>query len=142
MQLSYRGSHYNLDLSSAEMEDSGMKGVYRGKAFPITYPRHIPTQPSHELRYRGVAYRTTETGSIETIARRPVSAVPTAKLSAPSTYLSSNLSGQACRVQAPNLEKVHRLNIQQRLQHRIEVAKAKGDQVLLRMLEHEMQQAS
>jgi hypothetical protein len=138
MQLSYRGSHYDLDLSSADMVDSGMKGVYRGQTFPITYPRHIPTQPSHELRYRGAAYRTTATGSTEAILRRSVAAVPTRKLAASSTYLS----GQTCRVLTPDLEKMHRLNIQQRLQHRIEVARAKGDQALLHMLEREMQQAS
>lgn len=138
MQLFYRGSHYDLNLSSTDMVDSGAKGIYRGQAFPITYPRHIPTQPSYELKYRGAAYRTTATGNAEPILRRSVAAVPIAKLSAPSTYLS----GQTCRVQTPDLEKMHRLNIQQRLQHRIEVAKARGDQALLGLLESEMQQAS
>lgn len=137
MQLSYRGARYNLDPSSVDVVDSGMKGVYRGQAFPITYPRHIPSQPSHELRYRGAAYRTTVTGSTETILPRPISAVPTSKPSA-STYLW----GQACKVQTPNLEKMHRLHIQERLQHRIEVAKVRGDQTLLHLLEREMQQAS
>lgn len=139
MQLSYRGAHYNLDLTSTDMVDSGMKGVYRGQAFPITYPRHIPTQPSHALTYRGTAYRTTATGNTEAILR-PVAAVPVVKV-APPAYLTG-LSGQTCRLQTPDLEKMHRLNIQQRLQHRIEVAKAKGDQALLRLLEREMQQAS
>ncbi len=138
MQLSYRGSHYDLDAPFTEMVDSGMKGVYRGQAFPITYPRHIPVQPSHQLKYRGSAYRTTATGGTASVVRPPIAAVPAAKLSAPSTYLW----GQACKIQTPDLEKMHKLHIQQRLQHRIEVAKAKGDQTLLRLLEHEMQQAS
>jgi hypothetical protein len=138
MQLSYRGSHYDLDLASTDMVDSGVKGVYRGRTFPITYPRHIPVQPSHELMYRGSAYRTTATGKAESVTRTPVAAVPTAKLAAPSTYLW----GQACKVQTPTVEKMHKLHIQQRLQHRIEVARAKGDQALLGLLEREMQQAS
>jgi hypothetical protein len=34
----------------------------------------------------------------------------------------------------------HRANIQKRLQHRLEVAKANGDQNLVRVLEDEMKQ--
>lgn len=34
----------------------------------------------------------------------------------------------------------HRANIEKRLQHRLEVARAKGDQNLIRLLEAEMQQ--
>lgn len=34
----------------------------------------------------------------------------------------------------------HRANIQKRLQHRLEVARAKGDENLIRLLEAEMQQ--
>jgi hypothetical protein len=36
--------------------------------------------------------------------------------------------------------KVHRQNIERSLQHRIEVAKARGDQNLVNILEREMQQ--
>jgi hypothetical protein len=138
MQLSYRGSYYNLDLPSADMVDSGARGIYRGQTYSITYPRHIPAQPARELKYRGAAYRTTETGANDIILRRPVAAIPAAKLASASTYLW----GQTCKVQTPELEKMHRLSIQQRLQHRIEVARAKGDQALLHLLESEMQQAS
>jgi len=35
---------------------------------------------------------------------------------------------------------VHRANIQKRLEHRLEVARAKGDENLVRALEAEMQQ--
>ncbi len=35
---------------------------------------------------------------------------------------------------------IHRANIQKRLQHRLEVARANGDQELIRQLEAEMQQ--
>lgn len=35
---------------------------------------------------------------------------------------------------------VHRANIQKRLEHRLEVARAKGDENLIRLLEAEMQQ--
>lgn len=35
---------------------------------------------------------------------------------------------------------VHRANIQKRLEHRLEVARTKGDENLIRMLEQEMKQ--
>jgi hypothetical protein len=35
---------------------------------------------------------------------------------------------------------IHRANIQKRLQHRLEIAKANGDQELVEQLEAEMQQ--
>ncbi len=37
------------------------------------------------------------------------------------------------------LSEVHRTNLQKRLEHRIAVAKEKGDNTLVRMLEDEMQ---
>jgi hypothetical protein len=41
---------------------------------------------------------------------------------------------------ASKLSETHRANIQKRLEHRLEVAKAKGDEHLVRMLEAEMEQ--
>lgn len=35
---------------------------------------------------------------------------------------------------------IHRANIQRRLEHRLEVARAKGDEDLIRQLEQEMRQ--
>lgn len=44
------------------------------------------------------------------------------------------------RKEVSKLSQTHRANIQKRLEHRLEVARANGDQNLVRMLEAEMQQ--
>lgn len=127
MQLSYRGHSYTQDATSVDMVDSGLSGSYRGRAHTFTYPRHIPVaQPTYNLVYRGAAYHTTATGGVTPTAPQPM--VPAARVRVP-----RSLQGA--------YGNVHQLNIQRRLQQRIEAAKAKGDQNLLLLLEHEMQQA-
>lgn len=139
MQLSYRGRHYTHESTPVEMIESGLTGTYRGQSFPITYPRHIPVpQSSHELVYRGVAYRTSTTGSAVPVERkRPAVAVQTKPMVAPSCLIEK----RSRRVSLTSYETVHRSNIQRRLQQRIEAAKAHGDQRLLNLLERELQQA-
>lgn len=44
------------------------------------------------------------------------------------------------RKEVNQLSQTHRANIQKRLEHRLEVARAKGDENLVRMLEAEMRQ--
>lgn len=132
MRLSYRGHSYNQDVTSVDMVNSNMTGSYRGRTYPLTYPRHIPVaQPTHHLVYRGAAYQTTATGGYKPV-HAPNSAVEAVSISAvrPSRQMRTD-----------SYDNVHRLNIQRRLQQRIEAAKARGDQKLLRLLEHEMQQA-
>lgn len=150
MQLSYRGNHYTYEPASVDMVDSGVVGVYRGQTFPITYPRHIPVPQSvHTLTYRGASYRTTATGGIAPVTQ-PQEQKRSVAQSAPvqPTYIQrskpvsvpSNLRWSS-NVQSIEYDKVHRSNIQRRLQQRIEAAKARGDLKLLNLLEHEMQQA-
>lgn len=133
MRLSYRGTPYDVESVPLELIDSGMVGQYRGHQIHFNYARHIPVpQPVQMLSYRGAAYHTTATGSIEPIAtaRRQRSAV--------TAEPAWTIADRAAHI--AELERVHRLNIQRRLQHRIEVAKAKGDTLLLNQLEQEMRQ--
>lgn len=136
MQLSYRGVRYTRESTPVDMIDSGMVGTYRGQTFPITYPRHMPVQQAvHNLVYRGTAYRTTATGGTVAV-ERVVENVPV-RPAAPSGSVAP-----IRRIPSEAYETTHRSNIQRRLQQRIEAAKARGDQKLLSLLEHEMQQAS
>lgn len=131
MQLSYRGHSYSVDHPSVDMADSGIAGSYRGHAFPVTYPRHIPVaQPVRNLSYRGVRYQTTATGGVQSIVPQPAIPQPAVQ-----PTLMPRL------LQTSTYDNVHQLNIRQRLQQRIEAARAKGDQKLLSLLEREMQQA-
>jgi hypothetical protein len=133
MRLYYRGTGYDLepsifDVSTLEIPESSVTGYYRGHAFNLNYPKHIPVpQPERNLNYRGTAYRVLTTGQLETLAVAPVKRV---------TATRSPL-----RSSRQNLAEVHRKNIYLSLQHRLEVAQASGDRYLIQQLEQEMHQA-
>jgi hypothetical protein len=132
MQLSYRGAHYRYQPTPVDLVDSGVSARYRGQQYHLSYPRHIPIpQTVASLKYRGVAYQTTDTGS-RTIAPAVRSAVATGKA------VPLPLSTQVRRLLPAEAAKVHQETIRQRLQHRIEVAKARGDEQLLHQLEDEL----
>ena len=133
MRLTYRGSEYDYQPLPVTMVESDTVGIYRGQRFQFSTPRHVPVpQPALALNYRGVPYRLTETGKMEAvaIARKPRSASSVPLLAYGQT--SKGLAGESA--------KVHRLNLERRLQHRLQVAQAKGDQNLILQLEKEMQQ--
>jgi len=136
MKLSYRGISYDDNSTFAEMTESQTIGHYRGHAFNFAYPKHIPVpQPVLTLKYRGVAYRTTATGGVEALVPTQAidQAVPVAPVQVPSVL-------QSRPAKLSELARIHRENMRRSLQHRLEVAQARGDQRLLHQLEQEMQQ--
>lgn len=149
MKLSYRGASYDYNPPILDMGETGVVGKYRGQSYAFTYPRHVPVpQPAFELKYRGVAHRTK--GSA---VAAPVMAASTVEEVTP--RVETNMSGRAtnavvaARLGSANavrqsvlseVAKAHRNNIQRALQHRIQVAKARGDENLLNQLESELQQ--
>lgn len=143
MKLSYRGAHYDHQPTPVDMVDSGVSGQYRGQQLRFTYPRHVPVpQPVANLKYRGVAYQTTATGGANPLAQSSgtvAGAHPELSAGERPVSIDLPLAAQVRRLQASELARVHLENIRQRLQHRIEVAKAKGDTRLLHELEREMQ---
>ncbi len=133
MRLSYRGTSYDYDPIRVDQVESPIKRHYRGQPFNVSYPRHIPVpQPIQNLTYRGVAYRTTGTGGVEAV-------VPVAETAAaiPTINWSTRQARQALMKE---VGRIHRTNIERSLLHRLEVARAKGDQYLVGQLEREMQQ--
>jgi len=125
MRLYYRGTGYDLDPSTLEIPESSVTGYYRGHAFNLKYPKHIPvTQPGRNLNYRGTAYCVLATGELETLV------APALRVTATRSLHSSRQS----------LAEVHRNNIYRTLQHRLKVARASGDRYLIQQLEQEMQQ--
>ena len=129
MRLVYRGNRYEQETIPMEMAGSAVVGSYRGNHYEFSYPRHIPVpQPLQDLQYRGVSYRRTETGTL--LAGTPVR-------QARSQHSPAALRKQDQQMQ---LDQVHRLYLMRRLEHRLEVAQAKGDENLVHQLEQEMQQ--
>ncbi|NJN88639.1 MAG: DUF4278 domain-containing protein [Leptolyngbyaceae cyanobacterium SL_7_1] len=133
MKLRYRGIEYNYQPTTAEPVETSLVGHYRGQRFHFAYPRHIPIpQPLLNLMYRGIGYRTTETGAIET-------APQIAPLVAPKAATASKSPAQLRRVRLTEAAKAHHANIRRSLYHRLDVARQKGDETLIQQLERELE---
>ncbi len=118
MKLSYRGVAYEYEPPAIDMVEGEIGGKYRGQAWRVSYPRHIPVpQPALDLKYRGVAYSTYTKAQDCAIAQ------------------ASNP-----RQVSPELVETHLTHLRRRLEHRLQVAKTSGDQRLVRMLEAESKQ--
>jgi hypothetical protein len=139
MRLFYRGVGYDYEPVSIDKVETGQVSHYRGQSYVVPYPHHIPAcQPLVELTYRGVTYRTTATGTNETL-KSP--ATPRVEPVTNSTArLRQAIVGR--QVIMSEVTKTHRQNIQRLLQRRLDAARAKGDETLIHQLEQEMQSFS
>ena len=149
MKLAYRGIDYDYNPPVLEVTNSDTVGKYRGHAVQHTYVRHVPIpQPAERLTYRGVAYQTTRTGGIQQLdisskvrnGALAHQAGGTALAGLRSKLTGTSPAAQA-RIQLLKESSVqHKASIARSLQHRIDVAKAEGNTVLVQQLESEMSQ--
>jgi hypothetical protein len=131
MQFSYRGVKYEQDLPTVDMTEGEMGGMYRGEAWNYKYPRHIPVpQATPHLKYRGVSYCANPRATAEACYAAPTADRIDVKVAA--DYLKSPEFDQ-------QVEETHYQNICRRLEHRLQVAKKRGDRNLVKMLEAEQQ---
>jgi Domain of unknown function (DUF4278) len=138
MKLCYRGVDYDYNPPSLEVRDSELTGYYRGRPMKFSYVSHVPVpQPVANYTYRGVSYSTNAQGQIQssTVApdRQPV-------FQAGRTAAGSGLIAR--RHLLKEAAEAHRANIHQSIQHRIEVARAQGNDQLLKQLEEELHQVA
>ncbi|MFE4105167.1 arginine synthesis PII-interacting regulator PirA [Almyronema epifaneia] len=137
MKLCYRGVEYDYNPPALEVTESDIVCQYRGRPLTYSYVRHIPIpQPVATLNYRGVAYQTNAKGQVEAV-NTPAESI-FAKLSGFSQR--TNPMAQARRELLREAAQTHQENIRRSLMHRLEVARAKGNEVLVRQLEDEMHQ--
>ncbi|MBE9124837.1 MULTISPECIES: DUF4278 domain-containing protein [unclassified Coleofasciculus] len=135
MKLSYRGVSYERTPSTLDVNEGDIGGTYRGQGWRYHYVRHIPAPPPvHELKWRGVAYRTDKPAIAEPIpAPQPVDPGAANPVLVISNWRGKNLDETAV---------MHLRNIRQSLERRLQVAQAKGDEQLVRMLEKESEQTA
>lgn len=138
MKLCYRGVDYDYNPPSLEVRDSELTGCYRGRSMKFSYVSHVPVpQPVANYTYRGVSYSTNAQGQIQTSTvtadRQPV-------FQAGRVATGSGLTARRHLLQ--EAAEAHRANIQQSIQHRIEVARAQGNDQLLKQLEEELHQVA
>ncbi|NES94660.1 MAG: DUF4278 domain-containing protein [Desertifilum sp. SIO1I2] len=129
MKLSYRGTPYEHEPIALDMAEADRVAKYRGQEYRQRYPRHIPVpQAPLDLKYRGIAYSTYQTPEPEAVdiathLNRTFVNSPSEPLTRHKRFIEA--------------AQLHRANILKRLEHRIQVARSKGDVNLLQQLEVE-----
>jgi hypothetical protein len=137
MRLTYRGVEYDHNPPSLEMSESEILGQYRGRSHRFSYVRHIPyPQSVADLKYRGVPYHTNSSGQVEAVAAPVREVQPVAHKPA----RPANVMAEARRQLLREAAQAHRESIQRSLEHRLEVARAQGNESLIQQLEAEMHQ--
>jgi len=127
MKLTYRGANYEYDIPTVDMMEGEVAGKYRGQNWNYRYPKHIPVPRQAGAR----TYRS---------AQHMASREPKADEAAAAAGNTDAPRLAAVKSPAGEVAKVHRANICNILDRRKQVAKAKGDERLLRLLELEWQQ--
>ncbi len=130
MKLTYRGVDYEHHPLAVELIPGETGGKYRGASWRHYYPRHIPVpQPVAELKYRGIPYCVGDAIDVEAMIRRKQHNTTTTKATSP--------RGETVGKQLTN---THLAHIRRNLERRLQVAKEKGDQNLISLLEDEERQ--
>jgi hypothetical protein len=137
MKLCYRGVKYDYSPPSIEVRESELTGRYRGRDIHFSYVSHIPVpQPVATLTYRGVGYTTTTQGQV-------VSPIPQAEQRQSVFQGIKTVDHPVLKARRHLLIEAadaHRISIQRSLDHRLSVAKAQGNDRLVRQLEEELHQ--
>jgi hypothetical protein len=77
MQLTYRGVKYDYNPPKVEIKATDEVGKFRGVDIRFRTIKQAPVQqPTLDLVYRGVAYRTGETAATPEVVSTPVEAIP------------------------------------------------------------------
>jgi len=131
MKFSHRGANYDDALSMLEVTEREIGNMSRGQKREFTYVRHIPEPlPLRNRQFRSVTYCTAQpTASESTVAT-------------PRVITVSDRTSLTCKKREllDELMNSHLQNIQRSLEHRLQVARAKGDQKLVQLLEAESKQ--
>ena len=140
MKLTYRGIEYDYNPPELEVTLGNTATQYRGQQSQYKYVRHVPIpQPAERLSYRGVAYQTTRAGEVQGLGEHV--ATPKAWGNLGSKLTGDSSASRARRALLKESTVLHQQSIARSLEHRMEVAKQKGNQVLLEQLEYEMRQS-
>lgn len=138
MKLSYRGVSYDYDPPTLEVTEGEILGKYRGQIWRKHTGQNAPLQPIVELKYRGVSYYTDRFGGVNT-ALKPQPKVATSEVVPTAQPIQAVATPTAQRRSKQEWLQTHRNNLRQNLEHRLQVAKERGDQALVSQLENELQ---
>ncbi|MGB3652359.1 MAG: DUF4278 domain-containing protein [Rivularia sp. (in: cyanobacteria)] len=133
MKLIYRGIKYEYAPVAVEVTTEGVCGKYRGAEWKCHHSEYTSLSNAAELKYRGATYYSGNPEKVEELKQRK-------KLN--SIFAASKNLFASNQPHNDELAKIHLANLQRNLQRRLEVAKQKGDENLIRILEEEANQLS
>ncbi len=127
MELTYRGVSHHYDPDTVDIRLEQVAGQFRGQELNWRAVTSVALpDPSLNLKFRGVPVRTSQ---VEAISVKQVQPQLRSQVLHP---LQQNFIDQVAEL--------HRRNILLRLQQRLQAARDRGDENLIRMLEAEQQQ--
>lgn len=142
MRLCYRGVHYDSVPPTASVTEGEVLGNYRGLPWREHLVQEVSiAQPSFYLKYRGVPYWSHQAASAgQVVAPRTAQAMPVAMpaLGVETYGVTSRFPREKQRL--ADVAGVHQQTLRQILNHRLEIARQRGDQNLIHLLEAEQQQ--
>lgn len=132
MKFNDRAISYESYLPDLELTQCEVGGKYSGTSWRQKYPRHIrATEPKIDLKYREVGYSTGAAEDVEEMLK--------ATSIAPENN-QATLTKSSRQQVLEELHDIHLINIRRNLEHRLQVAREKGDAHLIRVLEAEFEQ--
>lgn len=147
MKLIYRGQTYNYESSQARGGNTGAPVrptqlspapytlIYRGLKTVVdpTAPAWAAALPAvYNLIYRGVTVQVNRDGQGQAIATTQPARTVATTANPGDTFAAASSNS--------NLGKVHQANLLNNLQHRLDVARERGDTALISLLESEQRQ--
>lgn len=131
MKLSDRGVHYEYNHPTLEVTEGEILGQHRGTGWRCQTLQEVPVVASTvPLKYGGVAYTPSSPAPVHPTDVAPAKAARS---------LQSVVIPETAPILA-EITRIHRTNLERNLERRLRIAKAQGNQVLIRLLEAERQQ--
>jgi len=127
MKTSYRGVNFQSSAPTLEVAENDLTSRYRDESLNFAYVRHIPLPPVISNPMNRLVTEPSTTSPF---------AAPTKREVIDEAYYSPQVSEKILH----EVSAIHQANIRRNLEHRLEVAKARGDQSLIRQLQVESQQ--
>jgi len=142
MKLSYRGVSYEHNSPQLEMITGAAGGTYRGATWNHKYLRHIPVpQPKVDLKYRSVAYSTGDPIDVEVVRLRREYTQVNGAAADTTAIAAKQMPTNSDRQQVlKELHSTHLAHLRHNLERRLQVAREKGDNHLIQLLEAESRQ--
>ncbi|MEA5508570.1 hypothetical protein VB715_02215 [Crocosphaera sp. UHCC 0190] len=134
--MKHEPSHYPLvddnQLNALDLDHETTRQRHQGQAWKYNYPRHIRQDPANLYRQYGSIKN--HTSSIPILENQPI---PRQKAPVCSVFVASS-----SEVSLNEVTKIHLGNIYRNLENRLRIAKVKGDEFLISLLEKESQDLS